>query len=408
MPALQSVEQAIEKLLASVEPVPECETTAIDKALARVSAQSYQSTINIPPEDNSAMDGFALHTDTLKLTTTLPISVRIVAGQSRITLKQGTAARIFTGAPIPVGANAVVVQEQCEFSDSSGDSNTVKISQIPLPGENIRAEGQDLKIGDCIVKQGTLLEPQHIGLLAAAGIAQITTRRPIRAGVISSGDELVEPGSTIESGQIYNSNAPMLEALIRKAGCEVVCVKHIPDDETATEAAFTELASRCDLIVSSGGVSAGDEDHVKHAIAKLGEIDFHKVALKPGKPLMKGKIGTAHVLGLPGNPTSSFVTFLLFALPLLRALQGAPTKLPQPYFEPIAFAIDKPRKRREYLRVRRSADGLVAHPNQSSGVLSSVVWGEGLALIERDLLLQKNDLVPYYPYPVFFNSLPFK
>ena len=403
MPALQSVEQAIEKLLASVEPVPECETTTIDKALARIAAQPYQSPINIPPEDNSAMDGFALHTDTLKLTTTLPISARVAAGQSRTTLKPGTAARIFTGAPIPVGADTVVMQEQCNFSDGLGETNTVKICKIPAPSENIRAAGQDLKVGDCIVHQGTVLEPQHIGLLAAAGIAQIATRRPLRAGVISSGDELIKPGETIESGQIYNSNAPMLEALIRKAGCEVIGVQHIPDDYRATETAFIELAQCCDLIISSGGVSAGDEDHVKHVIAKLGEVDFHKVALKPGKPLMKGKIGTAHVLGLPGNPTSSFVTFLLFALPLLRALQGAPAKLPQPYFEPIAFAIDKPRKRREYLRVKRSPNGLVAHPNQSSGVLSSVVWGDGLALIERDLLLQKNDLVPYYPYPVFFD-----
>ncbi|NWG31758.1 MAG: molybdopterin molybdotransferase MoeA, partial [Rhodocyclaceae bacterium] len=295
----------------------------------------------------------------------------------------GTAARIFTGAPVPPGADAVVMQELCEH----GADGRVIINDVPRPGQNIRRAGEDITAGSEILAAGTRLGPAEIGLAASVGIAELPVRRRLRVALLSTGDELAEPGQPLPPGGIYNSNRHFLRALFETYGCVVTDAGHVPDTLEATRAALREAAAAHDLIVTTGGVSVGEEDHVKPAVEAEGALSLWKIAIKPGKPLAFGHIdkvgagGTAHTafIGLPGNPVSCFVTFLLFLRPYLLKRMGAAVVAPPVRELVSASHWSKPEDRRSFLRARLTADGRVElYPNQSSGVLTSCVWADGL------------------------------
>lgn len=394
-----SVEQAVSALLEQASPINDTETMSIVSALGRVLAQDILSDHDVPPADNSAMDGYAVNINDLSATqeskTQLPVSQIIAAGHPPQKLEVGTAARIFTGAEIPEGANAVVMQEDCEALEDA----------VSIPGDisvnnNIRPKGQDIKKGSTILKQGRLLQPQDLGLLASIGIKDISVYRSLRVAILSSGDELVEPGQPLEPGKIYNSNRYLLHGFLQKMNIEVIDIGTTEDTEAATIDALKK-ASQADCIISTGGVSVGDEDHIKRAVTQLGHIDFWRIAIKPGKPVAFGKIGETPFLGLPGNPASVFVTFLLFARPLLSALQHqqANNLATAAYSLPANFTKKANPKRQEYLRARINDQGQIdIYPNQSSGVLSSTSWAQGLVIVPAQKSITLGDTVQFVDF----------
>ncbi|MFE8071196.1 molybdopterin molybdotransferase MoeA [Marinobacteraceae bacterium S3BR75-40.1] len=397
MSALIPVEEALEQILAAAHPGPAVETVSLDQARGRVLAETVTSPLAVPGADNSAVDGYAVHTDDLADTATLPISQRIPAGQPAQPLTRGTAARIFTGAEVPAGANAVVMQENTEVS---GDQ--VEIRQTVEAGQNIRPRGQDLTEGAEVLRTGARLRPQELGLLASVGRAELSVYRRLRIAILTTGDELVDPGQPLQPGQIYNTNRYTLKALIESLGMEAVDCGDVADTAEATREAL-EKAAQCDVIVTSGGVSVGEEDHVRAAIEQLGTLNLWRLAIKPGKPLAFGQVGDTPVIGLPGNPAAVFVTFQLVVRPFLLKTQGARHHITAPgYWLPIRFEVAKANRRREFMRVRPEElggeVGLVAHPNQSSGILSSACWAEGLAVIPENTTLKFGDLVQYLPF----------
>ena len=393
-----SVNQALEKILACGAALNRTENVFLVNALDRVLTTDYLAPIDVPPADNSAMDGYAIFTGDLNNPTNkLFVSQRIPAGSVPEALKPGTAARIFTGGVVPEGANAVVIQEN---TGTEGDS--VLIQCGVNPGDNIRPKGQDVKCGSTLFKKGHTLRPQDIGLLASCGIAELKVFQRPTVAIIATGNELREPGKALGPGQIYNSNKHMLTALLQKAGVDIYTPEGIVKDSLdATIAALKNCANHADLIISTGGVSVGDEDYIKPAVEKTGEIHNWKVKLKPGKPLVFGKVENALFLGLPGNPVSSFVTFLLFAMPLIRKLSGTPLTTVKPQAVPLAFDIEKPAQRPEFMRVFVGQNGAERYANQSSGVLASTTWANALAYIPEDTVLRKGDYVDIY----FINDL---
>ena len=343
-------------------------------------AQDVRSELDVPPGDNSSMDGYALRCADLATSGgLLPISQRIPAGVLAAPLRAGTVARIFTGAQIPQGADAVVMQEQCR---AEGDA--VRIDGVPAPGQWIRRRGEDVKRGDVVLPLGSRFTPQAMGLAASVGAATVKVARRPRIALFSTGDELVMPGEPLKPGAIYNSNRYTLRGLIENLGCECTDLGIVPDKLDATRKALRRAATGSDLIVTSGGVSVGEEDHLRPAVALEGRIDLWQIAIKPGKPLAFGEVrradgSMAHFIGLPGNPVSSWVTFVLLVRPVLLRLQGA-TRLDATRVR-MRADFDWPRadKRREFLRVQRNAQGgLDLFANQSSGVLSSTVWADAL------------------------------
>jgi molybdopterin molybdotransferase len=360
--------------------------------------------IDVPPADNSAMDGYALRAaDVPGAGAVLPVSQRIAAGSVGQALQPGTAARIFTGAQVPEGADAVVMQEQCEALEGA-----VRVKVVPQPGLAIRRRGEDVRAGDAVLVRGTRLTPQALGLAASVGAGQLAVLRRPRVALLSSGDELVMPGETppeaMKPGAIYNSNRFTLRGLLEAAGCAVSDLGIVPDELEATRDALRRAAQGHDLIVTSGGVSVGEEDHLKPAVQAEGRLDLWQIAIKPGKPLAFGAVRRADgaealFLGLPGNPVSSFVTFLLAGRTVLRALQGMRAELPHALPMRADFELKKADpKRREFLRVRLNAEGgLELFPNQSSGVLTSAVWADGLADIAPGRLVQRGEAVPFLP-----------
>lgn len=392
-PSLGTVAEARDRLLASVATIAGTEALPLNDCLGRVLAESVFAESATPPADNSAMDGYAFRTADLENGNGLPLSQRIPAGHSPSPLEPGTAARIYTGAVMPEGADTVVMQERCREEDGR-----VSVDGSVKAGDNIRRAGEDIQAGREILAGGRRLRPQDIGLAAGSGLATLTVRRRPVAAILATGDELVEPGQPLGPAQIYNSNEPMLTGLLREAGCEVLPARHVADTPEATRDALTSAAKEADIIVSSGGVSVGDEDHVKAAVQALGALDLWKVAVKPGKPLAFGRVADTLFLGLPGNPVSLFVTFLLFGAPLLRRMQGRSGVLPAPVWLPAYFERPKPGKREEYLRVRVENGRLTAFPHQGSGVLSSASWADGLARVPADETVAVDDPVAYYAF----------
>ncbi len=392
--SMLNFDQALQHLLDAAVPVAELETLPIEAALGRVLATAQHSAIHVPPLDNSAMDGYAVCADdVLAAGTCLPVSQRIPAGSIGHTLARGTAARIFTGAPVPAGATAVVMQELCAHA---GD--TVTVNHVPTQGENIRRAGEDIATGAEVLPGGTRLTPQALGLLASVGIAQVPVRRALRVALFSTGDELVSPGEALRPGAIYNSNRYLLRGALEQLGCDVTDLGIVADTLEATRAALRRAAEH-DLIVTSGGVSVGEEDHVKPAVQAEGELNLWKIAIKPGKPLAFGRVGQAAFIGVPGNPVAAFVTFALLVAPYVRKRQGQQHERPKALRLEAGFSWKRPDPRRNFLRARIADDGrLELFRNQGSGVLTSTVWAEGLVDVAPDATIAPGDVVSFIPF----------
>ena len=397
---LMPVREALDVLLAAARAVDGVEDVDTLAANGRVLACDQVSGLNVPSADNTQMDGYAVRAaDCASGSATLRVAQRIPAGTVGAALEAGTAARIFTGALIPEGADAVVMQEQCE---AAGDHVTIK--HTPQPGEWIRRAGEDIVAGSVILPAGTRLRSQELGLAASVGLACLPVRRRVRVAVFFTGDELAMPGEPLAPGAIYNSNRFTLRGLLENLGCEISDYGIVPDSLQATRATLRAAAAQHDLIITSGGVSVGEEDHIKPAVEAEGRLNMWQIAVKPGKPLAFGEVnrdgGSAFFLGLPGNPVSSFITFLLFVRPFLLRLQGV-TGTVAPKAIPLRADFDwtKPDRRNEFLRARiNDAGGLDLFPNQGSGVLTSTVWADGLIDNPPGQAIAKGDIVRFIPF----------
>ncbi|TVT59566.1 MAG: molybdopterin molybdotransferase MoeA [Sedimenticola thiotaurini] len=398
---LKPLEEALALLLSHARAVEEIETVSLAEANGRVLAESVVSQINMPPWDNSAMDGYAVNTaDLTAAGTQLVVSQRIPAGAAPTPLEPGTAARIFTGAPVPANANAVVIQEVCE---QTGDS--VIISELVDPGANIRLAGEDTQIGQEVLQSGTRMGAQHIGLAASVGVGELKVYRRLKVALFSSGDELIDPGKPLGPGQIYNSNEYTLQALLQALGCELVSLGIVEDTFSATCTALASAAAQADLVMTSGGVSVGEEDHLKPAVEKLGSLDLWKIAIRPGKPLAFGHIEGTPFIGTPGNPVSLFVTFCLFARPFILKSQGVSDDMvmPTPLLAKADFDWPKAEKRREFARAQLNLDDqgqaqITLFSSRSSGVLNSLTWANGLAILPEQQTLSRGDMVQFLPF----------
>ncbi|MCV6605256.1 MAG: molybdopterin molybdotransferase MoeA [Porticoccaceae bacterium] len=379
-----TVNQALDYLRQRVSPTGDIETIPLIEARGRVLAADQIATVNVPPADNSAMDGFALNFADLKEGATLPVSQRIPAGLAPQPLQPGTAARIFTGSEIPANADTVVMQESCSYEES-GDSVTIHKAPSDGAGDNVRPMGQDIRSGAVLLRKGQRLRAPELGLLASIGVAQVPVYKRLKVALVSTGDELVDPGTELQPGQIYNSNRYLLAGLLQGLGVDIVDLGCAKDDPAEIEALLRRAAAESDCVFTAGGVSVGEEDHVKPVLAKLGSQEFWKIAIKPGKPLAFGSICDTPFFGLPGNPVSAFVTLVLFARPYLCAQQGGDFCQPRRFTVKAWFEFLHPRKREEYLRASLDiVDGeLTATPlgNQSSGVLTSISRAEVLAVV---------------------------
>ena len=399
--SLLSADEALEFLLDVSTATEKKESVSLDNSLSRILASDIHSTINVPGFDNSAMDGYAIalnDNQLLEKNLSFDIVDRIPAGSTGNELSKGCAARIFTGAPIPKGANTVIMQEECEVSE---DGTQITITRAIKLNENIRPTGNDILENDVILSSGKQIQPQDISLASSVGVGELTVYKKIKVGVFFTGDELVEPGIPLSSGQIYNSNRYALVALLEQVGCEVINLGNIEDKFSATCDALESLGSQCDLIMTTGGVSVGEEDHVKPAVESLGEINLWKIRMKPGKPLAYGKVKQTPFIGLPGNPVSSFVTFCIFSLPFIKKMQGNNNYQSKIIKVKANFECKRAKPRREYARARidHSESTPVAnlYPKQGSDVMSSIVWADGLVEIPENKTVELGELLNYYP-----------
>jgi molybdopterin molybdotransferase len=401
MNEMLTLDAALERLLAAARPIADTETVSTFQAGGRVLAVDQRSSLTVPPLDNSSMDGYAVRTADIDAAgACLPVSQRIAAGHVGEALAPKTCARIFTGAPVPPGADAIVMQESTRTT-----ADGVCFDDMPTPGAWIRRAGEDIRAGDTVLAAGTRLRAQEVGLAASVGLADLPVVRRPRVALFSTGDELVMPGEALPPGGIYNSNRYTLRALCEALGCDVLDLGIVPDRLDATRAALREAAAQCDLILTSGGVGVGEEDHIKPALTAEGALDSWKIAMKPGKPLAFGHVrrgqggGQADFIGLPGNPVSSFVTFLLLVRPFILRRTGVKDVAPRPFAVRAGFDWPRPDRRREFLRVRRNADGTVElFANQSSGVLTSTVWGDGLVDLAAGQTVARGDVLSFLPF----------
>ncbi|MFL1484571.1 gephyrin-like molybdotransferase Glp [Marinobacter sp. LN3S78] len=394
---LTSLDDALDHLMARARTVTETQTLLLHRTLGRVLAEDITVPADVPPADNSAVDGYAVRAADLSANTVLPVSARVAAGEAPGVLEPDTAVRIFTGSEIPAGADSVVMQERTESKDGG-----IAITAEVETGQNIRRQGQDLSKGAIALSAGTPIRPQEMGLLGSMGIGEVTVLRRLKVAVFSTGDELVEPGRPLQPGQIYNTNRFTLNGLLEAAGCEVTLCETLRDRREATRASLEAAADKADLIITSGGVSVGEEDHVRAVLEEAGELSLWRLAIKPGKPLAFGTIGGTPVLGLPGNPAAVLVTFLVAGMPYIRRCQGNHRYRPLGEPLPAAFPVDKPSIRREFLRARKEPGDkgvtITAYPNQSSGVLSSACWGDGLAVVPENTTIATGDIIHYYSF----------
>ena len=390
------VSEAIDTLLGGCKRLVDPETIDLIDASGRTLAADIIAPIDVPPADNSAMDGYAIRfADRLSEESGIPLSQRITAGSLPGELAPGTAARIFTGAGVPPGADTVVMQEHCEEA-----GGVVRILKLPEQGANIRRRGQDLSTGQKVLARGQRLRSQDLGLAASLGIARVAVYRRLKVAVMSTGDELREPGDELRPGQIYNSNRYTMKSQLATWGFDVVDMGVARDDPEAVREMMILAASQADVVITSGGVSVGEEDHVKDVVESLGAIDLWRIAVKPGKPFAFGQVCTKPFIGLPGNPVSVFVTLLVIARPYLFACQGiSDTALHA--VRQIALFDKKGSQREDYLRVRATPGGVELFSNQSSGVLFSTSWGDGLVRQNAGLEIQNGSLVDYLPYAIF-------
>lgn len=400
--SLMPVDEAIAQLLAQAPPVPSTEVIPLGQAAGRVIAEELFSPLDLPGWDNSAMDGYALRAaDVPEQGGYLVLAGRIAAGHSSdVPLQAGQTVRIFTGAPLPPGADSVVPQERCRVYGQ-------RIWCPPLRlGEHVRKRGEELQRGQSLLRVGQRLRAQEVGLLASAGIPWVKVYRPLRVCLLSSGDELREPGESLAPGQIYNSNRHLVTALLRGWGVEVLDYGVMADALAASRDALILASSECDLLLTTGGVSVGEEDHLKQAIQELGRVDFWRLAIQPGKPLAFGEVAGKPWIGLPGNPSAALITTLVVVRPFLLRAQGVERVLPVPIQVPAGFEWSTPNKRRQYLRARLSpgVDGqlrAVLHPQQSSAMLTAACWADGLVIVEREQLLLKDAPVPFLSFAEF-------
>lgn len=401
-----TAQQALDHLLSYAKSVSETEALPMQEALGRVLAEDVSSLVDVPPLDNTSMDGYAVRTtDTLTPGSILKVAQRIPAGSIGTQLESGTAARIFTGAPVPPGADAVVMQEDCTIPEGSVDQ--VQVNITPTAGQWIRRKGEDLTAGKTALTAGSFLRPQELGVAASAGLTHLNVKRKVKVAAFFTGDELSLPGEPLKPGGIYNSNRDTLLACIKSLGCEATDFGIVPDNLNATRATLRKASKDHDLIITSGGVSVGEEDHIKPAVTAEGRLDLWQIAIKPGKPLAFGAVrksdevkeGEAWFIGLPGNPVSSFVTFLLFVRPFILKLQGRNGDQAQSYPMRADFDWLKADRRNEFLRVKiNSQGGLDLFPNQSSGVLTSASWGDGLVDCPPGATFKVGDMVKYIPF----------
>lgn len=405
---MTTLDEALAAVLAQAEPLG-VEPVDLFSADGRVLRADCISALQVPPQDNSAMDGYAVRVaDITAAGVALPVSQRIPAGHVGTPLQPGTVARIFTGAPVPPGADAVLMQEDTQVLEDG----RVQFHAIPKLGQNIRRAGEDIALNSTVLAQGMRLTPAAVGLAASIGMAELPVGRKPRVALFSTGDELVLPGTVapqdMRPGSIYNSNRYFLRALLQRLGCEVVDGGILPDNLEQTAQAIHQVAQACDLVLSSAGVSVGEEDHVKPALEQQGELNLWKIAIKPGKPFAYGKLfrngkdasgGVAHFMGLPGNPVSSFITFLLLVRPFVLRLQGMQDVAPKAVEVVAQFDWLKNEKRREFLRARHTGNGgLELFGNQGSGVLTSTVWGDGLIDNPPLTQIRQGDTVRFIPF----------
>ena len=398
--SLMSADDALSFLIDSASVTAKTEAVSLDDSLGRILASDIHSTINVPGFDNSAMDGYTIAlNDSQVAQENLSFKVvdRIAAGSTGKDLNSGSAARIFTGAPIPKGANTVVMQEECKLSE---DKSQITVARAINLNENIRPTGNDILKGNVILSSGKQIKPQDISLVASVGVGELVVFKKIKVGVFFTGDELVEPGNPLSPGKIYNSNRYALVALLKQVGCDVINLGNIEDKLDTTCDALEALESQCDLIMTTGGVSVGEEDHVKPAVEKLGELNLWKIRMKPGKPLAYGKVKQTPFIGLPGNPVSSFVTFCIFSLPFIKKMQGNSNYESKILKVKTNFDCKRAKPRREYARVRidHSTETPLANlfPKQGSDVMSSVVWADGIIEIPENTTFETGTILNYY------------
>jgi molybdopterin molybdotransferase len=402
---LLAYHEALEQLTSSVAAVGKVVDKPLLQTRGAVLAESIESGIDVPGCAMSSMDGYAINTADLAASgeTALPLSQRIAAGNAGVALATGTAARIFTGAPIPDGSDAVIMQEQVD-----ADDHGIRFDSRPTSGNNIRPAGNDIRRDTIILHKGCRLRAQDIGLAASVGLQTLPVYEPLKVGMFFTGDELVEPGQKLGAGKIYDSNRYTLHGLLESMGCEIIDLGLVGDTLAATSEAMERASTQADLVVTTGGVSVGEEDYVRIAIEQLGELRLWRLAIKPGKPLAYGQINETAFIGLPGNPVSVFATFCLFVCPVIQIMQG------RTWHEPISLPVSadfdwpKPDSRREFLRARLAlnANGQTVaqiYPNQDSGVLTSTVWADGFVEIAENQTVQAGEPVNYVPFAQFFS-----